>query len=428
MSDTTFYYEGTSSGSFTSSSALIQQSTWTGTVPGGTNLTRVEFGSAVTEIANYAFSHGGGVEAGYLTEISFENSTGLTEIGVEAFSYSGLETINPPFPASLTVFGTEVFAYCYSLTDYYIPTGISAIPGSMYKGCNLTSVTIPNWITSIGTFAFDNLTNLTELTFASGSTLKTIDEYAFGSAYLLETVILPNSITAMNEGCFGSCYLLTTFAFPPQITKVSNSVLSYCYGLESVLIPPGVTEISNSAFQYCTSLTSVTIPSAVAIIGSSAFSNTTSLDEIIFDDAGAITSVPTSGVFPTQTIAQLTYHDATDALDIPQDLKDSISTATTTTYSGAGAITYPFVEGENVTITDGGGTGVDVIITGINAVQAAILNETIGTSTVETQVPLEVGDILKAEISFGPHASQTRPNGTSVTDITHTVPVQFSVI
>ena len=77
--------------------------------------------------------------------------------------------------------------------------------------------------------------------------------------------------------------------------------------------------------------------------------------------------------------------------------------------------TTAFAVGSAVTIIDGGGSGVDVTISSINSVQAAMLNGTLDASAAPTNAPLESGDILRVLYIINSNASQTDASGDAIT-------------
>ncbi|MDB4503920.1 leucine-rich repeat protein, partial [Akkermansiaceae bacterium] len=147
---------------------------------------------------------------------------------------------------------------------------MSPASGIMSSGCtSLTSITIPDSVTSIGASAFAACTGLTSIT-------------------------IGNSVTSIGDYAFNGCTSLTSITIPDSVTSIGTAAFGGCTGLTSITIGNSVTSIGAGAFNGCTSLTSITIPDSVTSIGASAFAACTSLTEIIFQGAAPTVG---SGVF-----------------------------------------------------------------------------------------------------------------------------------
>jgi hypothetical protein len=87
----------------------------------------------------------------------------------------------------------------------------------------------------------------------------------------LTSLVIPNSVTSIGQGAFQNCSGLTSLVIPNSVTSIGQEVFKGCSGLTSVAIPNSVVSIGYSAFENCSGLTSVKIPNHVAIIESAAF-------------------------------------------------------------------------------------------------------------------------------------------------------------
>ncbi len=121
---------------------------------------------------------------------------------------------------------------------------------------SITSITIPNSVTSIGTNAFYGCRGLTSVT-------------------------IPNSVISINLSAFNGCTGLTSVTIGNSVTSIGGSAFKDCTGLTSITIPDSVTTIGTGVFQGCISLTSVTIGNSVGEIGGTAFYNCSNLMSII---------------------------------------------------------------------------------------------------------------------------------------------------
>lgn len=110
----------------------------------------------------------------------------------------------------------------------------------------LSSVTIGNGVTTIGTSAFDGCMFLTSVTIPDSVT--TIGIYAFFDCRRLTDVVIPNSVISIGAGAFQQCMALTSIAIPNGVTTIKNSTFCHCDNLINITIPVSVTEIENDAF------------------------------------------------------------------------------------------------------------------------------------------------------------------------------------
>ena len=83
--------------------------------------------------------------------------------------------------------------------------------------------------------------------------------------------LIPNSVTSLGKYAFDNCQKLTSVTIPDSVTSINDGAFSHCFELTSVIISDSVTSIGNMAFEFCTKLTSVTIPDSVTAIGEGAF-------------------------------------------------------------------------------------------------------------------------------------------------------------
>ena len=124
----------------------------------------------------------------------------------------------------------------------------TAIPNDQFSGhCpNLTTASLPKDLTSIGTYAFYNLSNITTITVPS--TVTSIGNYAFKGCNNLETCDFSAcDITSIPDECFRNCSKLTPFTIPSSVTEIGNYAFLGCSQFTSPL-PAGLTSIGSAAF------------------------------------------------------------------------------------------------------------------------------------------------------------------------------------
>ena len=277
-------------------------------------LTSVTIPNSVTSIEDYAFYSCSG-----LTSVTIPNS--VTSIGECAFySCSGLTLVT--IPDGVTCIGDYAFYSCSGLMSVTIPPSVTSIGDSAFEDCpGLTAIdvdggnndycsidgvlynkqktkliqcpggktgemSIPSSVTSIGDEAFDGCSGLTSVTMPEGVT--SIGIWAFrGSG--LTSVTIPDSLTCIAYGAFSGCSGLTSVTIPDSVTSIGAWAFSGCISLTSVTIPMGVESVGIWAF-LGSGLTSVTIPGSVIWIGENAFGACENLRSVDFEGA------PSSGL------------------------------------------------------------------------------------------------------------------------------------
>ncbi|MBQ8341817.1 MAG: leucine-rich repeat protein [Clostridia bacterium] len=248
---------------------------------GCSSLTTIIIPESVTEIGNCAFKGCNSLES---ISLSLESFSG----DMSSFSclFGSSNSFVPTSLKTVIITGGTTVAYsffsgCSSLTSVAIPESVTSIGGSAFSGCSsLTSVTIPNSVTSIGNGAFKGCSSLTSV--AIPESVTSIGYHTFSGCSSLTSVTIPNSVTSIGDGAFSSCSSLTSIAIPESVTSIGNGAFKGCSSLTSVTIPNSVTSIGGSAFYNCNSLTSIIIPNSVTSIGNAAFSGC-SLTTVYYD-------------------------------------------------------------------------------------------------------------------------------------------------
>jgi len=145
----------------------------------------------------------------------------------------------------------------------------------------VTSVTIPNSVTTLARKVFQGCAQLTSVTLGTG--LTTIQDFAFKDCSSLTSITIPNTVTTIGTNAFYFCTNLTSITIGNGVASIGNEAFYNCSGLTSITIPNSVTSIGASAFTSCSGLTSITIPNSVTSIGDSAFESCESLLSISVD-------------------------------------------------------------------------------------------------------------------------------------------------
>ena len=177
-------------------------------------------------------------------------------------------------PNSVTSIGDGAF-YCYSLENVYYE-------GSIEKWCNIKFVSMnSNPMCFAPHFNIKNSNNewkeVTEIEIPN--TITRIGDYQFYGFNNVTSITIPNSVTIIGYSAFDSCKKLTSITIPNSVTSIEDWAFSGS-GLTSITIPNSVTSINNGTFCDCRSLTSITIPNSVTSIGYMAFNGCSNIASI----------------------------------------------------------------------------------------------------------------------------------------------------
>ena len=302
-------------------------------------LTNVTIGNSVTSIGRWAFQYCSG-----LTSVTIGNS--VTSIGDNAFyGCKGLKTVVNFSSLTLNI-GLQDYGYVTYYADKVInaPNGgivgdfvFSTVDGkhtlSEYSG-NASEIILPDNYKgekyAIGNNVFKNKSSITSITIPNSVT--SIGDNAFYGCKGLTSITIPNSVTSIGDEAFESCPRLTSITIPNSVKSIGNDAFYYCSGLKEVhindiaawcsidfegssanplyyaqnlylnnelitelVIPNGVTSIGNYAFYRCKGLTSITIPNSVTSIGEYAFYVCDGLKEVHINDIAAWCSIDFEG-------------------------------------------------------------------------------------------------------------------------------------
>ena len=290
-------------------------------------------------------------------ELSYAEAAAVTDLGSVFKSNSNITSFNEfQYFIGLTFIGSFAFHNCYNLTSIIIPNSVTSIGQDAFLNCSrLTSIIIPNSVNTIGGSAFSNCSGLTSIEIPSSVTnigsaifyyctrLQQISVNIENSVYdsrnncnaIIKTstnelitgcknTVIPNSVTSIGINAFSGCTGLTSIDIPNSVTSIGNSAFSGCTGLTSIDIPNSVTSIGSSAFYNCYNLTSFVIPNSVTSIGSSTFYNCYYLSSIVIPNS--VTSIGEAAFYGCNGLTSI-------------DISNSVTEISNSTFSGCSSLT-----------------------------------------------------------------------------------------
>ncbi len=218
------------------------------------------------------------------------SETIITELPSD-FMYNRTSLLEVKLPSTVTEIGSSAFRGCTRLQSFDL-NGITEIKSYAFYGCKSLSYINLNGVQTIGDYAFYECSKLNNLDL---STVISTGSYSFAYCNMLESVDLSSAIiigydsflncTALKSVVlgdnlqniyYGSFYntAIEAITIPNTLNSIDDEVFYNCKNLKSVEIPSSVTSIGYRAFYGCTALEEITIPATVTSIGSNAFNNT----------------------------------------------------------------------------------------------------------------------------------------------------------
>lgn len=226
---------------------------------------------------------------------------------------------------------------CY-IGDIIIPSSViysgntydvTRIGYEAFKNCDITSISLPNSITTIREYAFRDCRDLITLTLPDSIT--TIEQYAFLYCTELISVDLSNQITIIDRFAFANCNALTAIDIPETVQIIDGYAFTNCTSLETVSIPSSVTNIGVRAFDDCINLNTFNVYIATPIaINSDVFNNVNLSGVNLFVPSGSETDYNVASVWQdfgsiNGTLSTVPISDAIELKTFPNPTNDYIT-------------------------------------------------------------------------------------------------------
>ncbi len=232
-------------------------------------------------------------------------SNGITHIGHFAFWGSDITSI--ALPDSITSLGGYSFERCYYLRSITLPKNLTKIDFCAFSGCaNLTTINIPAKVNTIGNGVFEHCGKLTSISVDDGNKYFTsVDGHLFSKDRTRIVTYCPGRTD-------------THYDIPQGVTDITGAFNSAKF--YSVTIPSSITTIGDAAFYNCTNIRSFTIPNGVKRIGFCAFGDTnlntitiprsvTSIDAGAFSGCWNLSDIYYGGTKEDWNAIKVTYDD-----------------------------------------------------------------------------------------------------------------------
>ena len=203
------------------------------------------------------------------------NGVTVTTIGTDAFL--GLNITSVTIPDSVTEIGANAFAGCTNLTsvnyagdwsNLTIQSGNPAVQDAANEQLFDFAFTPDNTAVIVrykGTAA-----DVTIPSRYKGKPVTMIDHAAFHDS-AVTSVTIPDSVTSIPDDVFAFCSQLTNISIPNSVTFIGFSAFNSCTSLKSITLPSSLSTIQSSAFYNCGNLETIRIPVSVTFIGNYAF-------------------------------------------------------------------------------------------------------------------------------------------------------------
>lgn len=299
----------------------------------------IEDGSMLENVGKYAFN------GTAITSFAFDKTSSLEEIGEYAFTGTAITAIL--LPDSVVTVGDYAFYNCSEVAEFRLSERIEKIGDHAFAKLPLiTAVSVKGNNTVIGDGAFEDCIALASVELESGISSIGVNAFSFTA---ITTITLPDTISSLEGNPFGGCSLenieiLATgadivfdevtkriyntdrnilyyqtpdvsgaYVVPEGVTTVTAGALAGSR-ITSVTIPDTFTRIEDTTFRKCTELQSITIGKNITYIGKAAFEGCTSLKNIIFEEGGT----------QALMIGERAFKDCTSlgAVEFPHRLRD----------------------------------------------------------------------------------------------------------
>ena len=205
----------------------------------------------------------------------------VCQIGDRAFT-ACFSLTSVTLPEGLTSIGEDSFQRCESLASIALPAGLTAIGDNAFFSCGLTSIALPDSLTSMGANPFLGCSSLTAIDISPNHPVFAQTDgvlYEKGSGTLVcypagkadSSFAVPEGTLSIGDDAFAGCFSLTSIALPEGLTSIGEGAFVGCFFLRTIALPDSLMTIGDSAFVGCFALSAVALPEGLTSIGEGAF-------------------------------------------------------------------------------------------------------------------------------------------------------------
>jgi len=247
----------------------------------------VSIGSQVSRIPNYLFYEAGSANRLKITTILFDGKS-LQEIGSYAFYYANITSLS--IPDSVKTIGSYAFQDCSLLTSVDLGSGLVKIDArAFYNNKKISSLTLPSTLEYIGNYAFYN-SNIKSITIPSNVSYIGIGVWIFLTSMTVSDdnpyyTDMDSNVIVQKSNMQLVCSPYKTKIEVPYGVEILGTYSIVNSMLTELHLPKTIKAISNNAIYYCNNLPYIKLPSGIEAISSSAFYSCANLKAIYVSNA-----------------------------------------------------------------------------------------------------------------------------------------------